>query len=156
MSRRRQEKHRTQLVADEETHHQEVTPAAVLADRKASAHAVVKMRPETLDRVMEKRVPAGDVLETARVAARVAARKSADIVPHCRAKDLAHLHVHLEPVGKDRLGITAEAEGLADDDLDTEALTAVTVAALTVYDMLRGLDDAIIITDCRVTEKRGA
>lgn len=150
MSRRRKEQQRKKLVAERQGRSSQDAPAP--SHRKATAQAVVKMRPETLERVMDKRVPAGDVIETARVAARVAAQKTSDLVPHCPAKKLDHLHVRVEPVGKDRLGVTAEAEGLAEDDLGTEALVAVAAAALTLYDMLHDLDDAIIITDCRVIE----
>ena len=156
MSRRSKEKRRKRLMSETGTRADgEGASEGKLDERAASAHAVVKMHPLTLEMIMEKRAPGGDALETARVAGEVAARKAGDITPHCRPKNLSRVKVRIEAAGRDRVGITADAAALASDDVDTEAIAAVTAAALTIYDMCRHVDRAIIITDVRLLRKSG-
>ena len=126
-----------------------------ITDRAATAYGVVKMNPKTLKAIMDKKIPKGNVIEVARVAGIVAAKKTSDLIPMCHPLNLTHVHVQIDPIGKDRLGITAEAKVAAQTGVEIEALTAVAVAALTVYDMCKAIDRAMIITDVRLLQKSG-
>ena len=126
-----------------------------VTDRKAVAHGVVKMHPRTFEAIMDKKVPKGNVIEVARVAGIVAAKKTSDLVPMCHPLNLTHVQVRIDPIGKDRLGITSEVKVTARTGVEIEALTAVSIAALTIYDMCKAIDRAIIITDVRLLQKSG-
>jgi cyclic pyranopterin phosphate synthase len=105
--------------------------------RRAVARAVVSMAPETSSRLHE--LPKGDALTTAQLAGIMAAKRTADLIPLCHPLPLTHVDVALE-VGDGRVEITASAETTAQTGVEMEALTAASVAALTVYDMAKAVD----------------
>ncbi len=126
-------------------------PATV---RRAVASARVRMSPETVRVLREHRTPKGDPIETARIAGIMAAKRTAELIPLCHPLALTHVEVRAEI---DDAGVRLEAEAAtsAHTGVEMEALTAVTVAALTVYDMCKAVDKGIVITDVRLERKTG-
>ena len=122
--------------------------------RRAIASARVLMSPETVTAISDRRTPKGDPLETARLAGIIAAKRTADLIPLCHPLPLTHVDVRAE---LQELGVYLEAEVTtrAQTGVEMEALTAVSVAALTVYDMCKAVDKAITITDIRLELKTG-
>ena len=130
------------------------TSAKDVTARRAVASARVLMSPETLKAVREHRTPKGDPLETARLAGIMAAKRTAELIPLCHPLALTHVDVRTE-VQETCVYIEAEATTRAQTGVEMEALTAATVAALTVYDMCKAVDKAMTITDVRLEEKTG-
>lgn len=122
------------------------------ARRTARAHAFVKMRPEVLNQLAAN--PKGNPLEVARVAGILAAKRTADLIPMCHPLPLSHADIDavIEPTG---VRIVATAITTAQTGVEMEALTAASVAALTVYDMTKALDKGIEIQDLYLLEKTG-
>ena len=118
--------------------------------RRARARAVVRMAPETAARLAE--LPKGDALAAARLAGIMAAKRTAELIPLCHPLPLTHLAVELE-VGERQVEIEASAETTAQTGVEMEALVAATVAALTVYDMAKGVDSGMEIGEVRLLEK---
>ena len=118
--------------------------------RRARAQAVVRMAPETAARLGE--LPKGDALAAARLAGIMAAKRTSELIPLCHPLPLTHVAVELE-VGEDSVEIVASAETQAQTGVEMEALVAATVAALTVYDMAKGVDSAMEIGEVRLLEK---
>ena len=118
--------------------------------RRARAQAVVRMAPETAARLAE--LPKGDALAAARLAGIMAAKRTSELIPLCHPLPLTHLAVELE-VGEGSVEIVASAETHAQTGVEMEALVAATVAALTVYDMAKGIDSAMEIGEVRLLEK---
>jgi cyclic pyranopterin phosphate synthase len=118
--------------------------------RRAVARATVRMAPETARRLRE--LPKGDALATAQVAGIMAAKRTGELIPLCHPLPLSHVEVSLE-VGADGVEITAVAEATAQTGVEMEALTAVSVAALTVYDMAKAIDKEMVIEAVRLIEK---
>jgi len=118
--------------------------------RRARARAVVRMAPETAARLAE--LPKGDALAAARLAGIMAAKRTAELIPLCHPLPLTHLAVELS-VGDGKVEIEASAETTAQTGVEMEALVAATVAALTVYDMAKGVDPAMEIGEVRLLEK---
>ncbi|MGZ4309368.1 MAG: cyclic pyranopterin monophosphate synthase MoaC [Gaiellaceae bacterium] len=118
--------------------------------RRARARAVVRMAPDTATRLAE--LPKGDALAAARLAGIMAAKRTAELIPLCHPLPLTHLAVELE-VGEGLVEIEASAETTAQTGVEMEALVAATVAALTVYDMAKGVDPAMEIGEVRLLEK---
>ena len=108
------------------------------------------MAPETRRRLRE--LPKGDALATAQVAGIMAAKRTGELIPLCHPLPLSHVEVSLE-VGADGVEITAVAEATAQTGVEMEALTAVSVAALTVYDMAKAIDKAMSVTQITLLEK---
>jgi cyclic pyranopterin phosphate synthase len=108
-----------------------------LQRRRAVARAVVRMAPETSARLHD--LPKGDALTTAQLAGIMAAKRTADLIPLCHPLPLTHIDVALT-VGDGSVEITATAETTAQTGVEMEALTAASVAALTVYDMAKAID----------------
>ncbi|MBI5231272.1 MAG: cyclic pyranopterin monophosphate synthase MoaC [Coriobacteriales bacterium] len=125
--------------------------------RRAVATGFVSMRPETLAMIVSGDVPKGDVLAVARVAGIMAAKRTSDLIPLCHPLALTRAAVELEPVQGERTGVavTATVETEGKTGVEMEALTAVSVAALTVYDMCKAVDRAIIISDVSLKLKEG-
>ena len=121
-----------------------------LSRRRAVAAAAVRMAPETAERLRE--LPKGDALVTAQLAGVMAAKRTAELIPLCHPLPLSHIDVSLE-VGDAGVEITASAETTAQTGVEMEALTAVTVAALTVYDMAKAVDKEMRVTDVALVEK---
>ena len=118
--------------------------------RRAVARAEVRMAPETARRLRE--LPKGDALATAQVAGIMAAKRTAELIPLCHPLPLSHVGVELE-VGEGKVAILASAETTAQTGVEMEALTAASVAALTVYDMAKAVDKELEITGVRLVEK---
>ena len=126
--------------------------------RRAVAEGRVRLSRETLAAVLEGRVPKGDVLAVARVAGIQAAKRTPDLVPLCHPLRLTAVEVDLQAVtGEEGPAITVRSEVEAFDrtGVEMEALSAVAAAALTVYDMLKGLERGIVIERIRLEEKSG-
>ncbi|TMM23963.1 MAG: cyclic pyranopterin monophosphate synthase MoaC [Actinobacteria bacterium] len=118
--------------------------------RRAVARAEVRMGAETARRLRE--LPKGDALATAQVAGIMAAKRTAELIPLCHPLPLSHIAVELE-VGGGEVTILATAETIAQTGVEMEALTAASVAALTVYDMAKAVDKELEITGVRLVEK---
>jgi cyclic pyranopterin phosphate synthase len=123
--------------------------------RSAVASAVVRMAPATLALILNKSMAKGDVLEVARLAGIMAAKKTADLIPLCHPLPLTSVSLDFQPDGDSALHIKATARVFARTGVEMEALTAVTVAALTVYDMAKAVDRGMTIERVRLEEKTG-
>jgi cyclic pyranopterin phosphate synthase len=118
--------------------------------RRASARAFVRMRDETAQALRE--LPKGDALATAQVAGIMAAKRTADLIPLCHPLPLSHVEVTPQ-VGPEGVEIVATVETTAQTGVEMEALTAAAVAALTVYDMAKAVDDGMVLEEVRLLEK---
>jgi cyclic pyranopterin phosphate synthase len=123
-------------------------------DRRAVARAVVRMAPATARAVREGDAPKGDVLSTARIAGIMAAKRTHELIPLCHPLPLSSVGVEAE-VGADEVVLTAEARTTAPTGVEMEALTAASVAALTVYDMVKGIERGVEIASVVLLEKTG-
>ena len=112
------------------------------------------MSPETAEALVGGSVPKGDVLAVARVAGIQAAKRTSELVPLCHPLMLSSVAVDLE-VGESHVAVEATVETVERTGVEMEALTACTVAALTVYDMCKALDRSMVITDVALWEKDG-
>ncbi|HVF51554.1 MAG TPA: cyclic pyranopterin monophosphate synthase MoaC [Pyrinomonadaceae bacterium] len=122
--------------------------------RRATASARVLMSAETVTAVRAQATPKGDPLETARIAGIMAAKRTAELIPLCHPLPLTHIDVRAE-VQETGVYLEAEAATAAQTGVEMEALTAVTVAALTIYDMCKAIDKSMTITDARLERKTG-
>ena len=120
--------------------------------RNASAHAFVRIRPEVLAKLPKN--PKGDPLEIARVAGIMAAKKTSELIPLCHPLALSHADVQIA-IEDGGVRLVSSIATTAQTGVEMEALTAVTVAALTVYDMTKALDKAIEIQDVYLLHKTG-
>ena len=118
--------------------------------RRAVARGRVRMAPETTKALAD--LPKGDALVTAKLAGIMAAKRTSELVPLCHQLPLTHVDVRFE-VSEGAVEIEASAETTAQTGVEMEALTAVTVAALTVYDMAKAIDKAMVIDEVRLIEK---
>lgn len=122
--------------------------------REAVARGEIRLSRATLVQIQAQTVAKGNVLATARLAGIMAAKKTGELVPLCHPLPLTHCEVNFEvPRSRDRIVITAGAKVAAQTGVEMEALTAVTVAALTIYDMCKAVDQAMRITDIRLVSK---
>ncbi len=121
-----------------------------LSRRRAVARAEVRMAPATARRLRE--LPKGDALTTAQLAGIMAAKRTSELIPLCHPLPLTHVEVTLE-VGEASVEIVASAETTAQTGVEMEALTAATVAALTVYDMAKAIDKEMVVSEVRLVEK---
>ena len=121
-----------------------------LSKRRAIAHGEVRMARETAQRLRD--LPKGDALVTAQLAGIMAAKRTAELIPLCHPLPLTHVEVILE-VCDTKVEIEASAETTAQTGVEMEALVAVTVAALTVYDMAKAIDKEMTIGEVRLVEK---
>ena len=118
--------------------------------RRAVARAVVLMAPETARRLRE--LPKGDALATAQIAGIMAAKRTSDLIPLCHPLALSLVEVEFE-LGEGRLEITAAAETTAQTGVEMEALTAVAVAALAIYDMAKAIDARLVVSEITLVSK---
>jgi len=124
--------------------------------RTAIARGVLRMSPETLAIVTEGRAPKGDVVAAARIAGIMAAKKTSDLIPLCHPLQLSKVAVEITPRAKiPALEIEATVKVTGHTGVEMEALTAVSVAALTLYDMLKAVDKEMVIRDIRLVFKEG-
>lgn len=121
-----------------------------LSRRRAVARAEVRMAAETARRLRE--LPKGDALTAAQLAGIMAAKRTSDLIPLCHPLPLTHVDVTLS-VGEDSVEIVASTETTAQTGVEMEALTAATVAALTVYDMAKAIDKDMVVSEVRLLEK---
>jgi cyclic pyranopterin phosphate synthase len=131
----------------------DVSPKAE-TDREAVAEAAVQMNATAVRAIRTKRVAKGDPLQTARLAGILAAKRTADLIPLCHPLQLSHVEVVLESQPRGYL-IRSRVRTHGKTGVEMEALVAVTVAALTLYDMLKAVDRAMVIGPVRLIEKRG-
>jgi cyclic pyranopterin phosphate synthase len=118
--------------------------------RRAVARATLRVTPDTARRLRE--LPKGDALAAAQLAGIMAAKKTSDLIPLCHPLSLTHVDVSLE-VGEASVEIVCSVETTAQTGVEMEALTGASVAALTVYDMAKAIDDAMVLEELRLLEK---
>ena len=133
----------------------DVTAKAATA-REAIAKGTVTMQPETLARISEGGLKKGDVLGVARIAGIMAAKRTHELIPLCHPLALSAVTVDLEPDrARNAVDITATVKVTGPTGVEMEALTAVSVAALTVYDMCKAIDRGMVVSDIRLVRKSG-
>ncbi|MBW2690551.1 MAG: cyclic pyranopterin monophosphate synthase MoaC [Deltaproteobacteria bacterium] len=124
--------------------------------RVAVARGVMNMQPETLARILDNRVKKGDVFAVARLAGIMAAKKTSDLIPLCHPLLINSITVEFSPdPDNGRVEIEGTVKVNGQTGVEMEALTAVSVAALTIYDMCKAVDKAMTIGDIRLAEKKG-
>jgi cyclic pyranopterin monophosphate synthase len=127
-----------------------------VTERRAVARARLRMSPATAEAIVERGVPKGDVLATARIAGIQAAKRTGELIPLCHPLPLTYVGVEADvTVADGTVTIVAEARTTAQTGVEMEALTAATVAALTVYDMVKGLERGVEVTEVTLLEKTG-
>lgn len=124
-------------------------------DRTATATAKVVMREETLQSIMEGRAKKGDVLGVARLAGIMGAKRTAELIPLCHPLPIAAVSVELSPAPPDAVEIAATVRTTGPTGVEMEALTAASIAALTVYDMCKAIDRGMRIEALRLVHKAG-
>jgi len=124
-------------------------------ERIATAECYVVMEPATLALIQEGGLPKGDVLAVARIAGIMAAKRTSELIPMCHPLPVTGVTVDLEPAGDDRLRIVATVKTTGKTGVEMEALTATSVAGLTVYDMCKAVDKAMRVEGVRLLAKRG-
>jgi cyclic pyranopterin monophosphate synthase len=129
--------------------------AKEVTQRTARAEAVVEMQAETLALIRDRKVAKGDVFEVARLAGIMAAKQTANLIPLCHVLPLDGVTIDFEPVSSTSLRIEALAKVSGRTGVEMEALTAVSVAALTVYDMCKAVDRGMVIGPIQLLEKTG-
>jgi cyclic pyranopterin monophosphate synthase len=130
--------------------------AKEVTSRTAIAEGFVAMAPTTLDLILAGKAPKGDVLATARIAGIMAAKRTAELIPLCHSLPLTGVTVEFEP-SRDPCGLRVEATAKVDakTGVEMEALTAVSIACLTLYDMVKAVDRAMSFSGIRLVEKTG-
>ena len=123
--------------------------------RKAVASAFVRMKPETLALIQSGGIAKGDVFATARIAGIMAAKRTPEMIPLCHPIPLTFVSVELVAVPPDGVRITATVEAMYKTGVEMEALTAVSIAALTVYDMCKAVDRSMQIECVQLEHKSG-
>ena len=125
-----------------------------VTDREALARGRIRVAPMALREVRSGRVKKGDPLQAARLAGILAAKRTSDLIPLCHQLPLSHVSLEITPERHGYL-IEARVRTTAQTGVEMEALTAVSVAALTIYDMLKALDKTMVIGEICLLEKRG-
>ncbi|MFH2219643.1 MAG: cyclic pyranopterin monophosphate synthase MoaC [Pseudomonadota bacterium] len=124
--------------------------------RTAIAQAVVSMNPDTFDMIRSQTVKKGNVLETARIAGVLGAKKTSDLIPMCHPLNITHAKIDFAPNREtSSIRITAAVRLVGQTGVEMEALTAVSIAALTIYDMCKSHDRKMTISDIYLLEKSG-
>jgi len=127
-----------------------------VTDRRAVARAVVRMSVETAALVQSGNAPKGDVIAVARVAGIMAAKRTADLIPLCHPLPLSFVDVTASiDTHEGAVTVTAEARTTAQTGVEMEAMTAASVAALTVYDMVKGVERGVVLEAVELLEKSG-
>jgi len=125
-----------------------------VTERRAVARAVVTMSADTVARVRDGDLPKGDVTSTARIAGIQAAKRTAELIPLCHPLALSFVDVEVD-VGDREVVLTAEARTAAQTGVEMEAMTACAIAALTVYDMVKGVERGVTVGPLELLEKSG-
>ena len=125
-------------------------------EREAIARGFVLMRQETLQLILDKSIPKGDVIATARIAGIMGAKKTGELIPLCHPLHLSTVAVEITIEEEEkRIRIEGRAKTVGQTGVEMEALTAVSVAALTIYDMCKAVDKEMMVSDIVLVEKRG-
>jgi cyclic pyranopterin monophosphate synthase len=124
-------------------------------ERAATAKARVAMAPATLRMIVEGRAKKGDVFGVARIAGIMAAKRTAELIPLCHPLPITAVAIDLAPDGEDAVAIAATVRTFGRTGVEMEALTAASVAALTVYDMCKSVDRGMRVEELRLVEKSG-
>lgn len=125
-------------------------------DRTATAQGLVEMNPNTFKMIKNQKVKKGNVLEAARIAGIMAAKKTSELIPMCHPLYLTHISINfLLNESSSSITIESSVRTIGPTGVEMEALTAVALSALTIYDMCKSYDKAIIITDIMLKEKSG-
>lgn len=123
--------------------------------RTATASGLVRMKAETLALIVDRKLAKGDVLEVARLAGIMAAKRTGDLIPLCHPLGLDGVEIDLTPRPPDALEIVATARLHGRTGVEMEAMTAVAIAALTIYDMCKAVDRGMVVERVRLEEKTG-
>jgi cyclic pyranopterin phosphate synthase len=123
--------------------------------RTARASGLVRMQPDTLTLVKDRRLAKGDVLEVARLAGIMASKRTGDLIPLCHPLGLDAVELSLSPEGPDTIHVEATVKSVGRTGVEMEALVAVSAACLTIYDMCKAVDRAMVIGEIRLEEKSG-
>ncbi len=124
--------------------------------REAIARGSVFMKPETLKLIQDKKVPKGDVLCVARIAGIMAAKRTSDLIPMCHPLNITSVDIELGLDSKEnKIEIESRVRVVGQTGVEIEALTAISVAALTIYDMCKAVDKEMVISDIMLLEKIG-
>lgn len=150
-------------MADDELTHLDEQGRAHMVDvgdkevstREAVAEGVLHMAEATLARLLEGDTPKGDVLAVARVAGIQAAKRTSELIPLCHLIALSSCKVNFEPIAKDALRIEVRVRASDRTGVEMEALTAASIAGLTVYDMLKAIDRDMVLSGVCLLEKHG-
>lgn len=130
--------------------------AKPLSEREAVARGTVHITPETMQLITAKAVPKGDVIAVARIAGIMAAKKTGELIPMCHPLNITSVSLDITAdSANSKMDIEAKVRIVGQTGVEMEALTAVSVAALTIYDMCKAVDKGIIISDIMLMEKRG-
>jgi cyclic pyranopterin phosphate synthase len=126
-----------------------------VSSRRAVAVAHIRMKPETLGLIKKIEIKKGDVLATARIAGIMAAKKTSELIPLCHPLMISSVTVNFEFIGEDELKLVTEVKCSGPTGVEMEALTAASVAALTVYDMCKAVDRGMTIEHIYLEAKEG-
>jgi len=122
--------------------------------RIAKAQAILKVKPETISLIKEGKTPKGDIFETAKVSGTLGAKKTPDLLPYCHPLPIDNVTISVS-LNQDSIEIIAETETVWKTGVEMESLTAVSVAALSIYDMLKPIDDSLVIESIKLLNKKG-
>ena len=126
-----------------------------LHEREATAYGEIHLHKETVELIEAHQIAKGNVLNTARIAGIQAAKKTGELIPLCHPLPIAHCEVSFEiPESRDCVRITASAKITAQTGVEMEALTAVSTAALTIYDMCKAVDKGMCVSNIHLLSKR--
>ena len=126
------------------------------SQREAVAKGSISMKPETVKLIQDNKVPKGDVLSVARVAGIMAAKKTDELIPMCHPLNVTSVTIDFSfDNRKNKIDIEARVKVTGQTGVEMEALTAVSLAALTIYDMCKAVDKEMVISDIMLIEKRG-
>jgi cyclic pyranopterin phosphate synthase len=125
-------------------------------ERTAVAGGMISMNSETFELIENQKVKKGNVLETARIAGIMAAKKTAELIPMCHPLNITHIQVDFSPdAAESCIGIEAAVRAIDQTGVEMEAITAVSVAALTIYDMCKSSDKEMTISKIQLLKKSG-
>ena len=123
------------------------------SERTATAEAVVRMDPETIDLILAGRLPKGDVLSVARVAGILGAKKTSELIPLCHPLSITKVSIDFERVSPEKLQVVSICKTIGQTGVEMEALTGASVAALTIYDMCKAVEKKISIENLMLRSK---
>jgi len=124
--------------------------------RIAICKGSIRMQAKTLEKILQGKHKKGDVLGIARIAGIMASKKTADLIPLCHPLMLTHVEIDFTPeIEKNQINCTCQVETMGQTGVEMEALTAIQVALLTIYDMCKAVDRGMVLTNIRLAEKSG-